>query len=221
MSKEKKRRGHPIYGAFFLSLVATLFLWVYSKIRIPFLLEKHYTIELVEIQEGKKRDYNLADMYHAMQRIGIRFPLIVLCQMYHEGTQAGNRGNLSKIAEGNKNPLGMKVNSRGYAINYPRDKNCKDYLPCIDCTHACYNTWGDALKDYAEWQSQRLSAYERHYGRKVTTQEDYLNFLDDLVIGNKAGYRYAEDPKYTNTLRRVWIPKVSRALKYYQKDLVP
>lgn len=226
MKEEKRLRGHIAYVAFFLSIAFTGVLWLYSHIRLAFLIEERYTIELVIDEEKRPREYNLLDMYYALEENGVRFPLIVLCQMYHEGTLGNDRGKLSKIAEGNKNTLGMKVNGRGYAINYPIDRNCKDYLPCVDCIHACYSTYDDGFKDYAEWQAIRIRDYENYYKKRVLTYEDYLDMFDSLVLGKQAynskgeKFRYAEDKKYTQTIRKVWIPRITRVLRYYDEDLI-
>lgn len=215
VSYNKSKR--PIKGLFALSLAVSITWILYVKLRNIYLIEEIYTIEiLVENPKSSTDFYTLPSMLEELAKLGIRNPKIVVCQMYHEATDPRNRGKLSRIGEGNKNPFGMKVNSRGYAINYPRDKNCTEKLPCVDCIHACYSTFTDAILDYKEWQAIRLNAYEAYYHKQVVTDEDYLEFLDNLVLGGKPGYRYAEDRLYTNTIRGVWIPRINRVLEYYK-----
>jgi hypothetical protein len=127
---------------------------------------------------------------------GVKFPRIFFVQMILE------TGYLkSPIKKGNNNLVGMKRNSRGLCLN-PPGKACPENI-CYDCVHACYESELHCVKDYAQWQAIRLSVYEAHYKKRVTTEADYFDFLDNIVIGGKPGYRYAEDPTYTDKLKSI------------------
>jgi len=125
---------------------------------------------------------------------GVKFPRIFFVQMILE------TGYLkSPIRKGNNNLVGMKRNSRGMCLNPPGKECPKD--KCVDCVHACYASEYHCIKDYAQWQAIRLSVYEAHYKKRVTTEADYFNFLNNIVIRGQPGYRYAEDPAYTDKLK--------------------
>lgn len=126
---------------------------------------------------------------------GILFPRIVFTQSLLE-----TGFFTSKIFLFNRNPFGMKVSSRNFHIKV----NSLDYseYKCYDEQHACYKNVYDAVQDLKAWQQIRLRAYAKHYGRMPSTEEEYLHFLNHLVIG-KGIYRYAEDINYTAKLKRI------------------
>lgn len=126
-------------------------------------------------------------MYDALRLWRIRFPRIALAQSVLETGYFE-----SSIFRGNNNAFGIKRNAHGFSQDLPE---------CTDRVHACYSRISDSILDYLIWQRRRLEAYERKHG-PVKTEEEYLHFLDNLVIG-KGTYRYAEDPNYTKKLRNL------------------
>ena len=105
----------------------------------------------------------------------------------------------SRIFRMNNNLFGMKVSSRGYHIPV---ESMIHQRQCGDKVHACYESIVRSVQDYAAWQEIRMADYERKYG-KIKNGEQYLKFLDNIVIGNISGYRYAEDKNYTSKLRKL------------------
>jgi hypothetical protein len=215
----KNKRGRDLRSALFLLAVATIFTTtfrLYVIIRNTLLVQNLYNLEITVETPQEKKKYNLYTFLLEMESLGIQHARVVLAQNLHEATNPKDRSQPSRIGKGNKNLFGMKVNSRGYAINYPFDPDCREKLPCIDCVHACYSSYEDSLLDYSAWQKIRIRDYERYYQTKVVTDEDYLHMLNNLVLGKKAGYRYAEDPQYTNTLTDVWLPRIDRVIEYHK-----
>jgi len=106
----------------------------------------------------------------------------------------------SPIYKKNKNPFGMKVSKRGINI----DPKSQEFIKCgcYDKVHACYRTYEDAVKDFKMWQDDRLKAYANKFGREPVTDEQYLHFLNNIVIDNKL-YRYATDKRYTIKVRTI------------------
>jgi len=135
----------------------------------------------------------------ALEKYEIAFPEVVVAQMLLE------TGRLtSRVYQENNNPFGMKRNSRGFCLNPPGSLDPEVCSSCFDCQlHACYESVHEALQDYAGWQKQMLKSYENYYFYKVETQEQYLLFLNDLVIKGKPGYRYATDPDYTEKIQNI------------------
>ena len=116
-----------------------------------------------------------ATLIQRFEKLGLVAPRIVLAQTYLE------TGNLtSDIYRKNKNRFGMKYNRRGYA------KGSRS-------GHAYYDSEVETFMDYMAWQKQMLG------DRVIKSEEEYLYFLDHLP-GNR---RYAEDPQYTNKLRKI------------------
>jgi hypothetical protein len=70
--------------------------------------------------------------------------------------------------------------------------------------HAAYPSVYNSILDYADWQRIRITAYEKKYNIKITTDEQYMHMLNHVVIGNGV-YRYAEDLNYTDKLKRLSI----------------
>lgn len=143
-----------------------------------------YEYQVYDYKRNKKELF--LSMY---KQIGIRFDSIVVTQNFLE------TGNFtSTIFKENKNMFGMKYNQRGFAIGKNRG-------------HAQYADYESAAKDYLAWQTIRIRDYERYYGKKIVTDEDYYDLLNHVVIYGKTGkagvYSYAEDPDYTRKLQRV------------------
>lgn len=143
---------------------------------------KEEQTRLVSYKDQQKHESSVFDKvveFYSLQ--GIKFAEVPVAQSYWE-----TGGFVSAIYKENKNPFGMKYNSRGLATGVNRG-------------HATYPNQIAALKDYAAWQRTRIAAFERRF-HKIRTTEDYINMLDSLVIGNGM-YRYAEDTCYTKHIR--------------------
>lgn len=122
----------------------------------------------------------------------LKFPHIVYTQALLETARF-----TSKVYWENNNAVGMKPNRRGYSI---------DNVNCGDRVHACYESLWDNLLDYRDWQYERLQLYENHFSKTVNDDEEYLLFLDNLVLRGRNGLfvtSYAEDPQYTRKLRKL------------------
>jgi uncharacterized FlgJ-related protein len=136
--------------------------------------------------ETPAKSANMADsVFQLMLKHDVKFAHIVKKQSYLE---TGNY--TSPVFKQGYNCFGMRYNKRGVAI--------KKHL-----NHAAYRTVEDSVIDLKLWQEQRIAAYERKFGR-ITSDDKYYHFLNHIVIGNGI-YRYAEDVKYTDKLKRLNI----------------
>lgn len=116
---------------------------------------------------------------------GVRFPEVVMSQLILE-TGYGQ----SEVFKQNGNAFGMKHNKRGFS------KGSK-------LGHADYGgDFNKSLADYMAWQKKYLSGYETKQGKKVKTNEEYIQFLKD--------YGYAEDKNYPSKLKDIleYVKKV-------------
>lgn len=129
-----------------------------------------------------------------LEKYNVKYPNIVLAQTLLETGYYQSR-----IFRMNNNLFGMKVSSRGYHIPV---ESMIHQRQCGDKVHACYESIVRSVQDYAAWQEIRMADYERKYGR-IKNNEEYLKFLDNIVLGNQSGYRYAEDKNYTFKLRKL------------------
>lgn len=155
------------------------------------------------------------DIIEWARDFGIRFPEVFVAQVYHEATDPKDRTQWSNIGKGNKNLTGMKSNTRSYNINGVKVSRAeceklRQQQKCVDCVHACYESYEECFKDYREWQTIFIGIYERYHGRKIQTTDDYLRFLDNYVLAGRQGYRYGTDPKYTKRVRW-WMKRLSEA----------
>jgi uncharacterized FlgJ-related protein len=117
----------------------------------------------------------------------VKFPNIVYKQSHLE-----TRHYTSKIFRENRNNFGMKRRTRSpYQVGELNG-------------HAAYNSLYDSILDYADWQNERMTAYERHFNKTIKTEDDYYHFLNNIVIGKNI-YRYAEDLAYTDKLRKLSV----------------
>lgn len=141
-----------------------------------------------ELKMKKYKENKLQRYLRLYKENGIRFDSIVVTQNFLE------TGNFtSAIYKENKNMFGMKYNSRGFAKGINRG-------------HASYESELLAIKDYAAWQRIRIADYESYYNKKIVTYDDYYDLLNHTVVKTKNGIfiaRYAEDPQYTEKLKRV------------------
>ncbi len=137
-------------------------------------------LKRIETKELSFKETNIA----LLKKEGILFPHIVYKQSYLETNRF-----TSAIYKENNNQFGMKYNKRGYALKINRG-------------HAYYKDLSDCIKDYAAWQKIMMANHERHFNKKILTDEDYYFFLNNLVIGNTI-HRYAEDPLYTIKLNKL------------------
>ena len=115
----------------------------------------------------------LIDEYESYK---IRFPYVVLAQATWETNWFS-----SDIYKENENRFGMKFNRRGFCEKKNRG-------------HAYYVKASNSIKDYAAWQKKVLDLHP------CATEEEYLYVLDHLPF--RKGARYAEDPEYTNHIRK-------------------
>ena len=104
-------------------------------------------------------------LFRLIDEINPLFTNVVKCQSILE---TGDYH--SNIAKSNKNYFGMKHNSRGLSVGAMNG-------------HAKYTTDSASVADYKRWQAFRIKEYERYYKIKVTNEEQYLHFLDHVVIG--------------------------------------
>lgn len=117
------------------------------------------------------------DMFESiMEQLGINCPEVVMAQIVLETNYL-----TSKIFLDNHNLFGMKESSRDYDIGSQHG-------------HALYPNTNASLLDYRAWQ--KIMG-----GHKCKTNEEYLYFLDHLP----GGRRYAEDPLYTQKLKKIII----------------
>ena len=111
---------------------------------------------------------------------GILFPKVVYSQAVHETANF-----TSTIFKENNNCFGMKLSSRGWALEENRG-------------HASYASIEESVREYAAYQRMILFM-AKEQGYIINSDEQYLWLLDNLPFGN--GMRYAEDPNYTKSLR--------------------
>ncbi len=82
----------------------------------------------------------------------------------------------------NNNLVGMRHNTRGFSTGSTNG-------------HATYKTKEDSLRDYIVWQNKYLPSWEKRHNKKVSTDQEYIEFLD--------AYGYAEDPNYGDKLENL------------------
>lgn len=194
----------PIFISLLLHLVAVSVSWrinsklngTISSVRIfnyPYGMESK--IDSIKHSTSYAHTTNQeVSVFCLLEKYSIKFPNIVLAQSLLETGYY-----LSHIFLTNFNLFGMKVSSRGYHIP---TTSLLHKQRCGDAVHACYESIERSVQDYAEWQQVRMGEYEALYG-KISNEEEYLQFLDNLVISGKPGYRYAEDKNYTRKLRKL------------------
>lgn len=153
-------------------------------------------VEVVESTEFKTQ-YDYIEHYiwvlANLEEKPLLYPEVVLSQTILE------TGHFtSNVYWWNNNAVGMKPNDRGYTI---------DPSYCRDKDHGCYRTVYASFENYRDWQYEKIALYEEYYDRKVATVDDYLDVLNHVVLTTKSGgrivRRYAEDPIYTDKLRRL------------------
>lgn len=130
---------------------------------------------LTQETEDLARVHNDSSLVGKWKEVGLVAPRVVFAQTYLETCWL-----TSKIYRKNHNRYGMKWNKRGFAKG-------------VRYGHAYYDSEVESMMDYMAWQKQMLG------DRVINSDEEYLYFLDHLP-GNR---RYAEDPNYTNKLRRI------------------
>lgn len=107
-------------------------------------------------QEAENTSFSKKNFYEYLKEVNIKFPELVFAQAMKES------GFKSPLWKNNKNPFGMKeANKRPNKQNGTQDG------------YAYYDTWKDAILDYAFYQSYvGLS--------KLKTQEEYLAYLKSM-----------------------------------------
>jgi Mannosyl-glycoprotein endo-beta-N-acetylglucosaminidase len=198
-----------IIGAILIAYSTQLYL---RFSRISNAVEVVITTSITDLSENKDTVDNrnaaekLVDLYSSY---GIRYPRVVLAQNIEE------TGHFtSRVANENKNIVGMKRSNRPFLINRKElgDKAPRD-CPCFDWKlHACYERYEDGLKDYAVWQNIILTGYKNKYKRYPRNDAEYIVMLDSLWFpGDKKPRRYAENKRYRANITYIWKHKV---LKY-------
>lgn len=131
----------------------------------------------------------LNQIHSALEETSVRFKKVVAAQIVHE------TGWLqSKVYNIHNNAFGMMCNTKGICI-------CKDTnISCVDGTYCHYDNVTQSIKDYAIWQEARIVEYERHSGKKVTNEMEYITMLDGYYIRGVGGKKYATDKIYTRKL---------------------
>lgn len=106
--------------------------------------------------DSENNSFSKRNFYEYLKRVNIKFPELVFAQAMKES------GFKSQIWKDNHNPFGMKE-----ANKRPNKQNGTQH------GHASYDTWKDAIIDYAFYQSYvGLS--------KVKTEDDYLQCLKEM-----------------------------------------
>lgn len=124
----------------------------------------------------ENNDFSNRKFYEYLKDINIKFPELVFAQAIKES------GLKSHIFKENHNPFGMKEASKR-----PNKQNGSQF------GHAYYNTWKDAIIDYAFYQSYvGLS--------KLKTEEEYLNFLKEM---NYYDVNHPGNVNYLNDLKKI------------------
>jgi len=124
----------------------------------------------IENQGFSKRNF-----YEYLKEVNIKFPELVFAQAYKES------GFKSPIWKNNRNPFGMKEATKRSNLQNG-----------VQLGHAYYDTWKNAVVDYALYQSYiGLS--------KMKTEDEYLSFLKDMNYydtNHPGNVDYLKDLKY-------------------------
>ena len=140
---------------------------------------------LAEYSETMVVKSDIVPVISTMEKVGIKFPYIVLAQFIRETTYKGKPFN-SPIAKNNSNLCGMKMNKRGLALRKERG-------------HAFYANKLDNLKDYQKWQARMM----KNYPYPLETEADYYWFLEHLPITKECNTHYAEDTGYVSAVKSI------------------
>lgn len=136
-----------------------------------------YIEEIPVVIKTEEKEFNEENLKEEIKRLNFKFPDIIYQQAIVEGaSKTGKRWNNPIFLEGN-NFLGLK---RAYsrpstAINWNEHNYC------------IYNNWRDCLLDMSLFQAQNC--------RKIHTEEEYYQFLQDLG--------YSINPNYNDLLKKV------------------
>ena len=150
-------------------------------------------VQLTTSQKDSMSTYTYSWVYLWIDELEIKFPQVVFAQVLHETKYLS-----SLIFLENNNLLGMKCS------------NSRPYCTGINRGHAMYSHPVNSLLDYKDWQATRLRDYESYYKIKVNTEEDYIFFLQNLILftidkktGRKRPFKasYAEDKTYPKRIR--------------------
>jgi len=169
-------RNLSIKIIFFLTILITTFtILVYN-----YGFNKGIKSEIMEkdiimiYNETENSSFTKRKFYDYLKEVNIRFPELVFAQAIKE---SGLKSHIFKL---NHNPFGMKEASKR-----PNKQNGSQF------NHAYYNTWKDAVIDYAMYQSfVGLS--------KLKTEQEYLNFLKEMNyydVDHPANVDYLKDLK--------------------------
>jgi uncharacterized FlgJ-related protein len=136
--------------------------------------------------DSENNSFSKKNFYEYLKKINIKFPNLVFAQAIKES------GFKSRIWKDNHNPFGMKE-----ANKRPNKQNGSQH------GHAYYDTWKDAVIDYA--------FYQTYIGlSKIKTEEDYLQFLKEM------NYFDTEHPGNVNYLSD--LINIADNIEKYVKD---
>lgn len=127
-------------------------------------------------QEAENTSFSNKKFYEYLKEVNVKFPELVFAQAMKES------GFKSPLWKNNRNPFGMKeANKRPNKQNGTQDG------------YAYYDTWKDAVIDYAFYQSYvGLS--------KLKTQEEYLAYLKSM---NYYDTNHPGNVSYLSDLKRI------------------
>jgi uncharacterized FlgJ-related protein len=127
-------------------------------------------------QEIENTTFTRRKFYEYLKQINIKFPELVFAQAIKESSFK------SSLWKNNNNPFGMKE-----ATKRPNKQNGSQH------GHAYYDTWKDAIIDYALYQSYiGLS--------KMKTEEEYLNFIKEM---NYYDTSHPNNVNYLDDLKKI------------------
>lgn len=142
-------------------LLIMTFYWtrLFTKIEI----QANFHKDTIYLQDKPLTKPTTLEIYSYLKEIGVKYPKVVLAQIFEESSDKGELFN-SRICLENNNYLGMFHSDRGYSLS----KYGK---------YAKFSTWQECLHDYKELQ------YKYYWKAKST--EEYLNILQKVYAENK------------------------------------
>lgn len=177
---------------FVTSLMITLFIFIICFISYKQGLKIGKNEKITEndvvlfYMDSENNSFSKKNFYEYLKKVNIKFPELVFAQAMKES------GFKSRIWKENHNPFGMKEASKR-----PNKQNGTQH------GHANYDTWKDAIVDYAFYQSYvGLS--------KLKTEDDYLHFLKEM------NYYDTEHPANENYLSD--LKSIAKNIEKYMEE---
>lgn len=134
-------------------------------------------------------EFTPINVYNYIKKVGIKFPDVVFSQSILE------TGHFSSdVFAQNHNLFGMREAKVRPTVATGTNLN-----------HATYDNWMKSIDDYKLWQDYVLK------GKKINSNEGYLNFLDN--------YGYAEAGNYKRTVKKMmknYAPKYKESNEYWE-----